>query len=295
MNSRIWTMALLVFLVLPGAGIGQHPNGAITTAQQLLDAFNRHDPAAMAGAGHDDLLKLFAAWRAFESPPLRDGAPDYTAATFDKRYSAFQALRQRLDAFDINAWPVEQQVDWHLVRAEMNGFDFNHRVLKPWVRDPAYYQSIWMERSDVPGHEGPTHHAVVEFWAYALPLSAADQQRLIEELRVIPPLTAQARLNLTGNARDLWVAGIRNMQDQGADLDRIEQAVATTAGDELNQVIAAAKTATDELVEWLEQEAPSKTGPSGIGKENYTWYQQNVHLVPLTWEDEVRGTRCTFC
>jgi hypothetical protein len=21
----------------------------------------------------------------------------------------------------------------------MNGYDFNHRILKPWVRDPAYY------------------------------------------------------------------------------------------------------------------------------------------------------------
>ena len=30
-----------------------------------------------------------------------------------------------------------------------------------------------------------------------------------------------------------------------------------------------------------------KNGPSGIGKENYTWYQQNVHLIPLSWEEEV--------
>ena len=42
------------------------------------------------------------------------------------------------------------------------------------------------------------------------------------------------------------------------------------------------------MIAWLESEAHSKTGPSGIGKDNYTWYQQNVHLVPLTWEDEVR-------
>ena len=49
-----------------------------------------------------------------------------------------------------------------------------------------------------------------------------------------------------------------------------------------------AERATDELVAWLDAEALSKKGPSGIGKENYTWYQQNVHLVPLTWEDEVR-------
>ena len=52
--------------------------------------------------------------------------------------------------------------------------------------------------------------------------------------------------------------------------------------------IEAAQAATDDLVDWLEAEAPSKTGPSGLGKDDYTWYQQNVHLVPLTWEDEVR-------
>ena len=25
-------------------------------------------------------------------------------------------------------------------------------------------------------------------------------------------------------------------------------------------------------------------GPSGIGKDDYTWCLQNVHLVPRTWE-----------
>ena len=38
----------------------------------------------------------------------------------------------------------------------------------------------------------------------------------------------------------------------------------------------------------LKKEASKKDGPSGIGKENYTWYAQNVHLVPRTWEEEVR-------
>ncbi|HEX9004173.1 MAG TPA: hypothetical protein VGB07_29945, partial [Blastocatellia bacterium] len=91
---------------------------------------------------HSDLLKLFSEWRAFERPPQLDGAPDYTAETFAKRHRDYQQLRQRLDAMDHSHWPIPEQVDWHLVRAEMNGFDFNHRVLKPWERDPAFYQSI---------------------------------------------------------------------------------------------------------------------------------------------------------
>ena len=40
--------------------------------------------------------------------------------------------RARLDAFDIQDWPVAQQIDWHLVRAEMNGLEFDHRVRRPW-------------------------------------------------------------------------------------------------------------------------------------------------------------------
>jgi hypothetical protein len=64
--------------------------------------------------------------------------------------------------------------------------------------------------------------------------------------------------------------------------------VAGAARDELLSAIEQAQAASDELIAWLEAQADSRTGPSGIGKDNYTWYQQNVHLVPLTWEDEVR-------
>ena len=238
--------------------------------------------------GYDELLQLFAEWREFESPPLLDGAPDYTDAQFAARDSRFQALRLRLQLFEIEDWPIPQQVDWHLVRAEMNGYEFNRHVLRPWARDPAFYKTVWTYRSDVPAHEGPVHHALVELWTYEFPLSPAEERRLARELGVIPPLMQQARVNLTGNARDLWVTGIRDIREQSAVLDALAGQVGETASPELLATIDRAKTATDELVAWLEAEAGSKTGPSGVGKENYTWYQQNVHLVPLTWEDEVR-------
>lgn len=243
---------------------------------------------AQSTGEYSELLQLFEEWRDFESPPMLEGAPDYTAEGFAARYESFLVLRNRLHRIDPGSWPIPQQVDWHIVRAEMNGFDFNHRVLQPWVRDPAFYNSIWTEKSDVPAHEGPTHHAVVELWTYEFPLSDGEQQRLVRELSVIPPLMQQARRNLTGNARDLWVAGIRDVRAQRTNLDRLQETVGESASDELKSLIAESQATTDELVQWLEAEAPSKTGPSGIGRENYTWYQQNVHLVPLTYEDEVR-------
>ncbi|MGB5490167.1 MAG: hypothetical protein WBM76_05005 [Woeseiaceae bacterium] len=243
---------------------------------------------AQESPGYDDLLTLFADWREFESPPLLEGAPDYTVSGFEARRSDFLGLRERLNAIEIKNWPIPQQVDWHLVRAEMNGYDFNERVLQPWARDPAFYNTIWLYRSDVPAHEGPTHHALVEVWQYEFPLARTEARRLAAELAVIPPLMKQAKANLTGNARDLWITGIRDIRQQRAGLDAIEQRVGERSSVELREAINAARIATDELIAWLEAEADSKTGPSGIGKDNYSWYQRNVHLVPMSWEDEVR-------
>lgn len=233
------------------------------------------------------LVNLFKEWRAFETPPMRDGAPDYTATTFEQRMPAFKKLQEKLLAMDTARWPIEHRVDWHLVWAEMNGFDFNHRVLQPWVRDPAYYATVKTERSDVPAHEGPTHHKTLELWTYQFPLTPEDKTKLIQELGVISPLNAQAKVNLTGNAKDLWIAGIRDIKTQSEDLATILQKQGANEHSDLVAAVNAAIQSTDELASWLEKEAASKTGSSGIGKENYTWYLQNVHLVPMTWEDEV--------
>ena len=235
---------------------------------------------------YEDLLALFEDWREFESPPLLEGAPDYTAEITARRHRELKTYQARLNSFDIDNWPVNQQVDWHLVRAEMNGMDFNIRVLKPWVRDPAYYTSVWTAQSDTPAHEGPTHHALVELWTYEFPLNPQAEAKLSAELGTIPPLLKQARVNLTGNARELWIGGIQNHRDQQVAL--VELAAKTkTAGDEFQTALENARVATTGFVGWLEEQSSLKTGPSGIGKENYTWQLRNVHLVPLSWEEEV--------
>lgn len=238
-------------------------------------------------ANYQDLINLFKDWRAFEKPPYKDGAPDYTTETFEKRWPEFQKFQKRLLAMDTVGWEVDEQVDWMIVWAEMNGYDFNHRILKPWVRDPAFYYSVWEARSDVPAHEGPTHHGITEVWMYDFPVSGEEREKLLSDLVVIPPLFKQAKLNLTGNARELWLAGIGVIAYQNMALDNLMSKPGVSDDQELVEAIDLAKQATTDLVSWLEKRSTSKTGPSGIGKENYTWYLQNVHLVPLTWEDEV--------
>ena len=235
---------------------------------------------------YDDLIALFQEWREFERPEFANGVPDYTAMAMVAQHREVATYQRRLNAIDPSGWPVEQRIDHRLVYAEMNGLDFDHRVRRPWAYNPAFYTMIFAAQSDVPAHEGPVIHGWIDLWTYEYPLSAEDAAQLAERIGTIPALLDQARGNLVGNAADLWVMGVRAMEGQSRDLDALATRVAGTSP-ELDSAIQRAREATDQFAHWIEDEAPSKTGPSGVGADNYTWYAHNVHLVPYTWAEQV--------
>ncbi len=232
------------------------------------------------------LLQLCKDLRLLERTNLPNGVPDYRSQTIIKTQQTLLQYKGRLLEIDTTSWPINQQVDYVLLRAEMNALDYNCRILKPWVRDPAFYAIVFNEQSDTPDHEGPTSNAAIDLWKYAFPLSADDEKKLATQLQIIPPLYEQAKINLTGNARDLWSAGIGNIKDQ---LTILEELTTKTKidGKELNDAITNAKVASLQLIGWLEKQLPGKNGPSGIGKENYTWHLRNVLMTPMSWEEEV--------
>jgi hypothetical protein len=239
-----------------------------------------------AAAQADALAPLFAQWRTVQQGEVRDGAPDYTPAALARQRAALTRLQRRLAAISTRGWTTAQKVDRELVRAEMNGLDFDLRVLKPWQRDPAWYVSVWSAQSDTPAHEGPVHAMPVELWTYRFQLDATASAKLARELAHIPPLLNQARSNLAGDARDLWNASIVPLGEQHAALVDLGKRV--SGGDPaLTRAVTAAADATATFLAWVKAEAPKKTGPSGVGKANYSWFLRNVQLSTLTWEDEV--------
>ena len=237
------------------------------------------------------LESLFTQWRIFEVAPLHNLAPDYRKNTFDKRHAKWAQFKTQLLAFDKSQWTVAQQVDWFVMLAEINGYEFNETVLKPWQRDPAFYKQVWTYKSDVPAHEGPTPHYVTELWRYSFPISASEQIKLTKDLSRIKPFHIQAKENLIGNAKELWIAGIRDIQIQQQDLLDIRPQIETTANAALIETHLQAIHSTEQFIEWLQQQSTTKTGPSGLGIEHYSWYQKHVHLLSMTWEDEERLLR----
>ena len=260
----------------------------VVAAVAALSACDAHTPSqgASRSTRYEDLASLFTEWRTFQKPKLADGVPDYTARAMAAQQRENASYQGRLAAIDPAGWPVNQQVDWQLVRAEMNGLDFDHRVLKPWAANPAFYVTVFGSQSDQPAREGPTAYGSIELWTYSFPLTAERARQLDEGVRVIPRFLEQAKTNLVGNAKDLWVFGARRLKEQSADLTALATRVAG-GPDTLKTDVQRAKDATDAFVAWLESQTPSKTGTSGIGVENYDWYLKHVQLVPYTWRDEV--------
>jgi hypothetical protein len=124
-----------------------------------------------AGDEYEDLGRLFEEWRAFQSPVFENGVPDYTAKAIAEQARGLESFGRRLANIDRSRWPIPRQVDYELVRAEMNGLDFDHRVLRPWSRNPGFYRLIFPSETDVPRREGPVHAGAIELWQYRFPLS----------------------------------------------------------------------------------------------------------------------------
>lgn len=236
-------------------------------------------------ARYQDLVGLFGEWREFQKPRIRDQVPDFTVSTMAEQKRRLPELQQRLAAIDPSRWSVSQQIDHRLVRAEMNGLDFDHRVLRPWSRNPCFYTVVHDSESDVPLREGPSLPGTIELWRHRFPASATAVAELRAKLRAVPEILAQAKANLVEDARDLWLLGARVKRREGETLAGLARQLEAHHPD-LVPDVERARRSVDDFRAWLEEKRSPMTARSGVGIENYDWYLHNVHLVPYGWRDE---------
>jgi hypothetical protein len=256
--------------------------------------------AAPAATDHAQLVQLFADWREFNHPVIVRGKPDYSAPAMAAKAKRLPLFRRRLSTIDTSSWSASQRGDQRFVEAEMNGLDFFLRVLKPWARDPGFYQTVFAEMSDVPAHEGPSAEPNIDLHNFSYPLSRADDAKLTELLGAVPAMLNDARRNLAASqAHDLWAYGDRAFNEQAEVLEKLEagtlvmndlggkrRADLTGASPALLAAIRNARAATEDFARWIKAEAPRRTGPSGVGKANYNWYLKHVLLSPYDFDQQ---------
>jgi hypothetical protein len=272
----------------------------IALAAQLAMVASEAPATGTAQAAHAQLVSLFADWPTFNHPAIVRGKPDYSARAMTAKATRLPLFRRRLTAIDTTGWSASQRGDYRLIEAEMNGLDFFLRVLKPWARDPGFYQTVFAEMSDVPAHEGPSAEPNIDLHNFTYPLSPNDDATLSELLGAVPAMLADAKRNLAGSkAHDLWAYGDRAFNEQAEVLANLEAGTlvlndlggkrpATLGGasPQLRAAVRNARLATEQFAQWIKAEAPRRAGPSGVGKANYNWYLKHVLLSPYDFDQQ---------
>ncbi|MDG2534187.1 DUF885 family protein [Sphingomonas sp. HITSZ_GF] len=259
--------------------------GAMLAAAAVPIVFARPADAqtvAPASQGYDALLALYKEFRAFVPPPMVQGVPDYSPATMARQYAELQRFEARLAAIDDSAWPIPQRVDYMVVLAEMRGFEFQHRVMQPWKRDPAFYSTTNLGF-------GPKMHGAIAI--PKLPIAKDKADALAAKLNAVPEALRQARVNLTDARGDLARLAIVQKQvevnvygELAAQAAKLQPSLAAPA--------KRAQAAAAEFKAWLESIEAGLPAYGGVGAENYAWYIKHVLLLPYTPEEiKVIGDR----
>ena len=114
--------------------------------------------------------------------PVGDhGLADWSAQTIAARAEAIQGKRRQLEAIDPAQWSVGGKVDYLLVRARLHGLEFEHRVLRPWARDPIFWLG---QAQSIPYVELPLAGEEADLWRAkltAIPAFYETAQGLLTE------------------------------------------------------------------------------------------------------------------
>ncbi|MDF2494616.1 DUF885 family protein [Sphingomonas sp.] len=269
------TMTASLAMMAPQAGVQ-------ATAQMAQGVAARSTPDA-AVRTHEDLVALYQQARKDVDFTVRDHVPDVSEQAMAARQQAAQRAMARIGAIDDAAWPIPQRADLMLALAEMRGVDFEHRVLRPWARDPSWWSTLdlgW----------GPK--VKTAFSPPKLPIKdPAAKAAFAQQLRATPTILANARRTLTDARGDLIQLGIMHHDIETRVYGRLARDVAKHHP-ELLGLARAAEKASREFAAWLRAEKSRLPQHAGIGIADFDWYLKNVMLMPWTFaEMKVLGER----
>lgn len=256
------------------------------TAALLLSEFLVAGPAEAQDSGWEDLVALNAELTGLRRPQRVDGVPQFGPDAVAARAAAVTSVQGRIQAMDPAAWSVADKIDYLLVWAKANGMEFEHRVTRPWQKDPILYLD---QVRRVPYVD--------------LPVTGEAADRWRQSLAAVPAILRQAEANLTepnGELAGLAIFHLENFDGVGQGQPYRDDPPDGTIGwfEDLCDRVAASQpadtgtcaAALDGVIryrDWLTAERSGMPASAGIGTENLEWYFRNVRLLPYGVTDIV--------
>jgi uncharacterized protein (DUF885 family) len=200
---------------------------------------------------------------------------DYSAAKVAERAEHVRKLLDQVRAMAASNWPKDDRIDWMLFRSQLEGADFNSRILQSEKTDPQLYVgectngifSLLKKEYDAPRNR-------------ALAATA--------RLKQMPAMLAQGERNLQKPVKlfaQLTIDSARAIDPLFNDsLMTLARDLAPNERDELVKARDAALTAIHGFADRLEKKLPSMVPFAPMGTANYNYYLKHVLLLPLDAE-----------
>lgn len=197
---------------------------------------------------------------------------DYSAAKIAERAQHIRKLLDQVRSMATSSWPKEDRIDWMLFRSQLEGADFNSRVLQSEKTDPQIYVS---ECSN-----GIFSLLKKEYNAPRQRALAATAR-----LRQMPAMLDEGERNLQKPVKlftELTIASARAIDPLFNDsLMTLARDLPPNEREDLVKARETAISAVHLFADRLEKRLPSMVAFAPMGTANYNYYLKQVLLLPL--------------
>ena len=263
-----------------------HLGSSISVAVLILTVQVQVAHGQASDATDTGLTALLTAVHELRQPQIINGIPDYTAAAIDTQKVALAHLREEFDFLDPTDWSVHDQVDYLIVRSELDMLEYGLYVYRATSRSPNFYLS---SISSFGMSSGATLSKLGRLVLQPPPFGEVRAQAIIDHMRNIPRILDQAQENLTEPTQEMsrWalptLANARESSRQFA-VSLAEQFPPPMRA----ELHAAAKEMGDafrDYRQWIEQRLPTMVRAQPIGRDMYNWILRRIWLLPYDADD----------
>ncbi len=246
-------------------------------------------PAVAQAASRPELTEIFATVRELRQPKLVDGIPDYSAAAVDEQKTRLADLKRRFDRIDPAGWPVADQVDYLIVRSELDTLDYGLNVYRATSRSPNFYLS---SISSFGMSSGATLSRLGQLVQLPPPFDRQRAREILDHMRNIPRILEQAKRNLTEPTKEMsrWaLPTLANAEDSSrAFAEGLGEHFPPELRGELDAAALEMGASLTDFRAWIEARLPSMPSAEPLGREMYDWILKRIWLLPYDAEDILR-------
>lgn len=235
------------------------------------------------------LMQIFQSAQDLRQPEIVEGMPDFSAAAIERQKARLAELRTRFDGLDPASWPISDQVDYLIVRSELDMLQYGLHVYRATSRSPAFYLS---SISSFGMLSGATLSGLGRLVQQPPPFTEARAAEIVAHMNSVPEILEQAKRNLTEPTREMSGWALATLADAQSGSRAFAEGLglhfpAEWVG-ELDSAAIEMGAAFESYRLWIEERLPDMAGAQPVGREMYDWILRRIWLLPFDAEDILR-------